>query len=312
MAAFSATSTTSDVLQGMDLHGKRVVVTGATSGIGWETARSLAAVGAAVTITARSQDKADAALATLRAAVPNAEFDAVLLELVDLDQVRAAADTLLATHACIDVLINNAGIMACPLEHTAQGCELQFGTNHIGHFLWTCLLAPALKQSSAPRVVNLSSAGHKYAPVDFDDPHFEKRPYDKWESYGQAKTANMLFSVGLSKRGIPSNAVHPGAIMTNLGRHMTKDDYARFGTQAQESGLEFKSVEQGAATSVWAATSPVLAGRGGLYLEDCHIGKPASGDAPSMGYRDYGLDESAAEQLWQLSEQIVGEAFTLA
>lgn len=296
----------------MDLRGQRVVVTGASSGIGLESARSLAAVGAAVTITARSQAKADETLATLRAAVPNGDFDAVLLELVDLEQVRQAAATLLATHPRIDVLINNAGIMACPLERTAEGCELQFGTNHIGHFLWTCLLAPALKQSAAPRVVNLSSAGHKYAPVDFDDPQFERRPYDKWIAYGQAKTANMLFSVGLSKRGIPANAVHPGAIMTNLGRHMTQDDFAKFGTQAHESGFEFKSVEQGAATSVWAATSPQLAGKAGLYLEDCQIGKPATDEAPSMGYFAYGLDESAAEQLWRLSEQIVGESFTLA
>ena len=310
--AFSATSTTSDVLAGIDLKGQRAVVTGATSGIGLEAARSLAQAGAAVTITARSQAKADEALASLRAAVPGAEFDSVLLELSDLKQVREAAAELLSEHDRIDMLINNAGIMACPLERTAQGCELQFGTNHIGHFLWTCLLVPALRNAPAARVVNLSSAGHKYSAVDFDDPHFERRPYDKWLSYGQAKTANMLFSVGLSRRGIVSNAVHPGAIMTNLGRHMTKDDYAQFGSQAQESRFVFKSVEQGAATSVWAATSPALAGKGGLYLEDCQVGKPALDETPTFGYMAYGLDAVAAEQLWQLSESIVGESFTLA
>jgi NAD(P)-dependent dehydrogenase (short-subunit alcohol dehydrogenase family) len=309
---FSATSTTSDVLTGIDLKGQRVVVTGATSGIGLEAARSLAQAGAAVTITARSQAKADEALAGLRAAVSGAEFDSVLLELSDLNQVRGAAAELLSTHDRIDILINNAGIMACPLERTAQGCELQFGTNHIGHFLWTCLLVSALKKAPAARVVNLSSAGHKYSEVNFDDPHFEQRPYDKWVSYGQAKTANMLFSVGLAKRGIVSNAVHPGAIVTNLGRHMTKDDYAQFSSQASESRFVYKSVEQGAATSVWAATSPALVGKGGLYLEDCQVGRPAVDEAPTFGYMDYGLDEVAAEQLWQLSENIVGESFTLA
>ncbi len=308
---FSAASTTHDVLAGIDLKGMRAVVTGATSGIGMEAARSLAQAGAGVTITARSRAKADEALASLRARVPGAEFDSVLLELSELKQVREAAAELLSLHGRIDMLINNAGIMACPLERTAEGCELQFGTNHIGHFLWTCLLVPALKKAPAARVVNLSSAGHKYSAVDFDDPHFDRRPYDKWVSYGQAKTANMLFSVGLNKRGIASNAVHPGAIMTNLGRHMTQDDYAQFGTKDHEKGFEFKSVEQGAATSVWAATSPTLAGKGGLYLEDCQIGKPAEDETPTMGYFAYGLDEAAAEQLWALSEKIVGETFTL-
>lgn len=312
MKEFSAASTTSDVLDGIDLSGKRALVTGATSGIGMETARSLASVGASVTITARSQDKADTALASLREQVSGADFDAAVLELEDLDQVREAAREYLSRHAHIDILVNNAGIMACPLSRTAQGCELQFGTNHIGHFLWTCLLAPALKNAASPRVVNLSSGGHKYGDVDFDDPHFEQRPYDKWVAYGQAKTANMLFSVALSARGIPSNAVHPGAIMTNLGRHMTQDDMAQFGSQAHETGIEFKTVEQGAATSVWAATSPALEGKAGLYLEDCQIGKPAAEVPPSMGYFDYGLDKASAEKLWQLSEQIVGESFTLA
>ena len=311
MSGFSATSTTDDVLEGLDLSGRRIVVTGASSGLGLETARSLAAVGASIIITARGQAKAEAALTQLRAEVPGAAFDAVVLELTDLKQVRAAAAELLSKWDRIDVLINNAGIMACPLERTAEGCELQFGANHIGHFLWTCLLVPALKKSSAPRVVNLSSAGHKYSPVHFDDPHFQHRDYDKWQAYGQAKTANMLFSVGLSRRGIPANAVHPGAIVTNLGRHMTKVDMEQFGSRAHESGYEFKSVPQGAATSVWAATAPELEGRGGLYLEDCQVGQPATEDKPAAGYFPYALDEAAAEQLWALSEQIVGERFNL-
>ncbi|WP_372799416.1 SDR family NAD(P)-dependent oxidoreductase [Litorivivens sp.] len=312
MAKFNATSTTAEVLQGKNLKGQTVVVTGATSGIGFEAARSLAAAGADVIITGRSKAKYTTALEALQTAVPGARFDAVELELSDLAQVRTAAAHLQTKAPRIDRLINNAGIMACPLSRTAEGCELQFGTNHIGHFLWTCLLVPALRQSTAPRVVNLSSAGHKYAPVNFDDPHFEAHAYDKWQAYGQAKTANMLFSVGLTARGILANAVHPGAIMTNLGRHMTQEDMAQFGSQAHESGFEFKTVEQGAATSVWAATAPELEGRGGLYLEDCGIGEPASEASPTTGYFSYGLDGDAAERLWALSEEIVGEQFTLA
>lgn len=311
MSAFSASSTTTEVLDGINLAGKRAVITGATSGLGLETARSLATAGAAVTLTARSEAKAEEALAQLREAVPAAQFDYVLLELADLKQVRSAAATLLERHPQIDMLINNAGIMACPLERTAEGCELQFGTNHIGHFLWTCLLAPAL-QAPGTRVVNLSSAGHKAGAVDFDDPHYERRDYEKWGAYGQAKTANILFSVGLNKRGIHANAVHPGGILTNLGRHMEQSDYEYLSSAPQMKDMEFKSVEQGAATSVWAATSPALAGKGGLYLEDCQISAPVTEANPGVGYAPYALDATAAEKLWQLSEEIVGERFTLA
>lgn len=311
MSAFSATSTTSDVLEGVRLVGKRAVITGASSGLGFETARSLAAAGAAITITARSKDKAEKALAQLREAVPGADADHVVLELADLKQVRSAAAELLAMHPHIDMLINNAGIMAVPLERTPEGCELQFGANHIGHFLWTCLLASALK-TPGTRVVNLSSAGHKAGDVNFDDPHYEYREYDKWEAYGQAKTANILFSVGLSKRGIHANAVHPGGILTNLGRHMEESDYEYLSSSPQMKDMEFKSVEAGAATSVWAATSPALADKSGLYLEDCQISRPVTDDNPGFGYAPYALDKDAAEKLWQLSEQIVGERFTLA
>lgn len=311
MTAFNGQSTTDDVVQGIDLSGKTALVTGASSGLGFETARSLAKIGARVIITARSEEKAAAARKELLEAVPGADISTLVLELSELDQVRRAAEELLSRESCIDLLINNAGIMACPLERTREGCELQFGANHIGHFLFTCLIAPALKKSAALRVVNLSSAGHKYAPVDFDDPHYNEREYDKWNAYGQAKTANIWFSLGLTKRGITSNAVHPGAIMTNLGRHMTEDDMKAFGSQAHESGFEFKSVEQGAATSVWAATCAELEGRGGLYLEDCQIGEPVTESKPAAGYADYALDEVAAERLWALSEEIVGQRFTL-
>ncbi|MBB3047570.1 NAD(P)-dependent dehydrogenase (short-subunit alcohol dehydrogenase family) [Litorivivens lipolytica] len=312
MTAFNGKTTAEEVAQGKNLRGKVALVTGASSGLGFETARVLASIGARVIITARSEEKAAEACEALQEAVPGAEFATLVLELSELDQVRSAAAELLAREAQIDLLINNAGIMACPLGRTREGCELQFGTNHIGHFLFTCLIAPALKKSPSPRVVNLSSAGHKYAPVDFDDPHYNHRDYDKWNAYGQAKTANIWFSLGLTRRGIASNAVHPGAIMTNLGRHMTEADFESFGSQAHESGFEFKSVEQGAATSVWAATAPELEGKGGLYLEDCQIGEPVNESTPASGYADYALDEQAAERLWSLSEEIVGERFTLA
>ena len=311
MTAFNGQSTTDEVVHGVDLSGKTALITGASSGLGFETARSLARVGARVIITARSEEKVATSRDDLLEAVPGADISTLVLELSELDQVRSAAAELLAGESRIDLLINNAGIMACPLERTREGCELQFGTNHIGHFLFTCLIAPALKAAPAPRVINLSSAGHKYAAVDFDDPHYNEREYDKWNAYGQAKTANIWFSLGLTKRGIPSNAVHPGAIMTNLGRHMTEDDMKAFGSQAHESGFEFKSVERGAATSVWAATSAELEGRGGLYLEDCQIGEPVTESNPTAGYTDYALDEAAAERLWILSEDIVGERFTL-
>ncbi len=312
-SGFSAQSTAAEVAANINLSGKVAVVTGGASGLGEETARVLAARGAEVVIAARDLAKADAAIARIRESLPAAHVGAVQLELADLRSVRSAAATLLECYPKIHLLINNAGIMACPLARTAEGCELQFGTNHIGHFLLTCLLVPALRAAAPARVVNLSSAGHKYAPVDFDDPHFQHRDYDKWIAYGQSKTANALFSVALNRRlaafGITANAVHPGAIVTNLGRHMTEQDYAEFGENSANAGLVFKEVAQGAATSVWAATAPELAGRGGLYLEDCHIGEPATENTLTAGYLPYALDERAAEKLWVLSEAIVGQQF---
>ena len=209
--------------------------------------------------------------------------------------------------------------MACPLTRTAEGWEMQFATNHLGHFLLTNLLAPALKAGAPGRIVNLSSAGHRFSDVHFDDIHFNSRDYEKWSSYGQSKTANVLFSVELTRRlapyGITANAVHPGGIQTELGRHLTQADIdallARVSTPGSSGGIKFKTIPAGAATSVWAATSPELDGRGGLYLEDCHIGELKTDPTASSGYFAYATDPASATRLWAVSEETLGEKFDL-
>ena len=314
MTAFGPDSTTDEVIQGIDLSGKRAVITGASSGLGVETARALASAGASVVLVARDKTKLDAALATLQAAVPEGRLDTALLDLADLDSVRAGASQLLEKCPQINLLINNAGVMACPLMRTAQGFEMQFGTNHVGHFLLTCLLAPALVAGAPARVVNLSSAGHKFGALDLDDPNYHVREYEKWSAYGQSKTANALFSVGLDQRlqdkGVRAFAVHPGMIMTELSRHMEQSDMEAILRGRDISEIGFKTVEQGSATSVWAATSAELASKGGLYLEDCQIAEAATADS-EKGVEAYALDASAANQLWQMSEALVGETFDL-
>ena len=314
MTAFGSESTTDQVIQGIDLSGKLAVVTGASSGLGVETARTLASAGAAVMLVARDAGKLDTAVAALRAGVPDARIDTVLLDLADLDSVRAGASDILAKCPQINLLINNAGVMACPLMRTAQGFEMQFGTNHVGHFLLTCLLAPALVAGAPARVVNLSSAGHKFGELNLDDPNYHDREYEKWSAYGQSKTANALFSVGLDQRlqnkGVRAFAVHPGMIMTELSRHMEQSDMEAILRGRDIAEIGFKTVEQGSATSVWAATSPELEGEGGLYLEDCQIAEAASGDS-DKGVEAYALDTNTADRLWQMSESMVGETFDL-
>ena len=313
MTGFDATSTTDDVMAGISLAGKLAVVTGASSGLGVETCRVLAAAGAAVLMLARDSDKLAAVALELQQDNPAAILHTASVDLADLDSVRATAAAILAEHAQIHLLINNAGVMACPLARTAQGYEMQFGTNHLGHFLFTCLLVPALVAGAPGRVVTLSSAGHKIADVNLDDSAYIVREYDKWQAYGESKTANALFAVGLDARlagkGVRSFAVHPGAIVTELGRHMDEADY-QFLMSRQPAGQEMtlKSVEQGAATSVWAATSPELAGRGGVYLEDCQVAGPATADS-SAGVESYAVDAAAAERLWAVSEVLVGQSF---
>jgi NAD(P)-dependent dehydrogenase (short-subunit alcohol dehydrogenase family) len=312
MSEFSAQSTTDEVMAGVDLTGKVAVVTGASAGLGVETARVLAEAGATVVMVGRDAGKVAAAEAGIRAAQPDAALETVVMDLASLASVREAAAEVLERFPRIDLLIDNAGVMACPLARTEDGFELQFGTNHLGHFLFTALLAPALIAAAPARVVVLSSAAHKRSGVDFDDPNFLRRDYDKWQAYGQAKTANALFAVALDKRlapfGVRAFAVHPGGIMTELGRHLDEADIAEISERFSQGATAFKSIPQGAATSVWAATSAQLEGRGGLYLEDCGIAAPAQPDS-MIGVEPWAIDPVAAERLWTLSEELVGQAF---
>jgi NAD(P)-dependent dehydrogenase (short-subunit alcohol dehydrogenase family) len=316
MTRFGADSTTAEVLDGIDLRGKVALVTGASGGLGAETARALAATGAAVVLTARDMPKGEAVAQAIRAATGNANVEVEELELASLASVRACARRVLARHDALHILVNNAGVMACPFATTAEGCELQFGSNHLGHFLLTCLLVPALRHGAPSRVVCLTSGGHRASPVVFEDIHFAQRPYDKWQSYGQAKTANVLFAVELDRRlgaaGVHAYAVHPGGIFTELSRHLVQEDFELL--QKQMAGVQIlsKSVEAGAATSVYAATAPELEGRGGIYLEDCHVAEIKDDPRDADGVRSYALDPALARRLWSVSEELVGERFDLA
>jgi NAD(P)-dependent dehydrogenase (short-subunit alcohol dehydrogenase family) len=310
---FGVETTASEVAEGIDLRGKLALVTGGSSGLGQETARVLAERGAHVILTARDLPKGEAVAAAIRSSTGNQEVEVEQIELGSLKNIRAFADRFLSRHSALHILVNNAGVMACPFTKTADGFELQFGSNHIGHFLMTCLLAPALSKNAPSRVVSVSSRGHRLSPVIFDDIEFERRPYDKWQAYGQSKTANVLFAVALERRlgthGVHTNALHPGGIHTELGRHLTEEDLAFL--QKRTAGMRYKSVEEGAATQVFAATAPELEGRGGLYLEDCHVA--AVNDAPDAlsGVMSYALDPQSAERLWEVSEKLVGQHFSL-
>lgn len=310
---FGPDSTTSDVLAGIDLSGKVAVVTGGSGGLGEETARALAEKGARVILTARDRAKGEAAAQGIRSSTGNDEIQMEELDLASLASIRVFARRLLAKHRQLHILVNNAGVMACPYARTAEGYELQFGTNHVGHFLLTCLLAPALRAGAPSRVVSLSSRGHHTSPVVFEDLHFERRAYDKWLAYGQSKTANVLFAVELDCRlgssGVHANAVHPGVIATELARHLVPEDIEVLRKRMPSGELHFKSIPAGAATSVYAATAPELEGRGGLYLEDCHIAAVNDADNARNGVKSYAIDPVRARQLWSVSEDLVGERF---
>ena len=301
-------TTTDEVLAGIDLEGTVALVTGASTGLGLETARALAAAGAAVTLAVRTESRGAAAMATIRETLPDASLECGLLDLTSLARVREFADWFTARHDRLDILVNNAGVMATPFERTSDGFELQFGTNHLGHFLLTNLLTPLLVAAAPSRVVNLSSGGHRSSDIIWDDPNYERRDYDKFEAYGQSKTANILFTVELDRRlrdrGVRSYAVHPGMIATELGRHMTRDDYRALSARAKSGPSggfpQRKSVESGAATSVWAATSPDLGSQGGVYCEDCAV---------SEQHAAWALDADSARRLWALSEKLVGQSF---
>lgn len=315
MSNFGAQSTADDVLEGKDLSGKTVFVTGGNSGLGQETARAMAAKGAHVVIAGRDQAKLDEAKAAIESEVAGANVETIVGDLGSLDSIRACGKEANERFDKIDILINNAGVMACPYAETTDGFEMQFGTNHLGHFALTKQLMPLVEKGQDKRIVNLSSRGHHFAPVNLEDPNFDNREYDKWASYGQAKTANVLFSVGLEKRfgdkGIHAYAVHPGGIQTNLGRHLTEEDIAALMARVTTNDEEFawKTIPQGAATTCWAATAPELEGKGGLYCEDCHV---AENDDQSSdgGVRSYAIDPATADRLWALSEEMTGESFS--
>jgi len=324
MGRFDETTTTDEVLEGIDLRGKRIVITGSSSGLGEESARALSSRGASITMAARNAEKNAAAAERIRARVPGADLELRELDLADLASVRAFAKQLLADHLRIDVLMNNAGVMVCPYGTTADGFEMQLGTNHIGHFLLTNLLAPALLAADSARVVVLSSGAHGICGVDYDDPMFERRDYHPWDAYGQSKTANALFALELDRRlagrSVNAYAVHPGMIMTELARHMTAEVMAQMTERVREdsdaggsddgptTGLTFKPLEAGAATQVWAATAPELAEHGGQYLADCQLGIEG-GDVRGRGVLAHARDPESARRLWTASEGWVGERF---
>lgn len=322
--SFGATSTTEDVLTGVNLRGKRILVTGVSAGLGVETARALAAHGAAVVGAARDLNKADAATAQVRhdAAAGGGAFELLQLDLSNLTSVRAAADRLNQSGQRFDAIIANAGIMGTPYGRTVDGFEQQFGTNHLGHFVFINRIAGLLNDGG--RLVNLSSAGHRYANVNLDDPNFEHTPYDPMLAYGRSKTANILFAVAFdrrhSPRGIRAAAVHPGVIQTDLGKHLDPSRITNLIEQinqqlaAEGKGpFQWKSIPQGAATSVWAAVVASGDEVGGRYCENCHVGQVVPEELAisgvSEGVRAYALDPATAEALWKTSEEMAGETF---
>jgi NAD(P)-dependent dehydrogenase (short-subunit alcohol dehydrogenase family) len=323
--ALGATSTTEDVLSGTDLSGKRILVTGVSAGLGVETARSLAAHGANVVGTARDLAKAEAATAQVRkdAAANGGSFELIELDLASLASVRDCADQLRRKSEPFDVIIANAGVMATPFSYTTDHFEMQFGTNHLGHFVLVNRIAPLIRTGG--RLVNLSSSGHRYSNVDLQDPNFERTPYEPFVAYGRSKTANILFSVAFDerhrKRGVRAAAVHPGGIKTELGRHVDPsrvqgiiDQMNKQLAAEGKAPFQWKTIPQGAATSVWAGVVASADEIGGRYCENCHIGNVVPDDvtisAISEGVRGYALDPKNAEALWKKSEELVGESFS--
>ena len=304
-SGYDAQSTADDVLAGIDLSGKLAVVTGGYSGLGLETTRALTKAGARVVVPARRPDAAREALA----GIDGVEVDT--LDLGDLESVRAFAERFLASGRSIDLMIDNAGIMACPETRVGPGWEAQFATNHLGHFALVNRLWPAIAPGA--RVVSVSSRAHHFSGMRWDDVQWAQG-YDKWEAYGQAKTANVLFAVHLDRlgaeRGVRAFSLHPGGIHTPLQRHIPKEEMIERGWIDEDGTLlnpgSFKTPEQGAATQVWAATSPQLAGMGGVYLEDCDIAEPAVDGDVSGGVKSWATDPEQAARLWELSAELTG------
>jgi len=313
-SAFGPFTPARQVTEGHDLSGMTAIVTGAATGIGIETARALALAGAEVVIAARKPDLAEAAVADINAGAPG-RASWSMLDLSDFASIRAFTERW--GDRPLNILINNAAVMACPLDYTKDGLEMQIGTNHFGHYLMTVPLAAALEAGAkasgkTSRLVSLSSIGHRRSGIRWDDPHFRNGPYDKWESYGQAKTANALFAVGFHKRfkdrGITANAVMPGGIMTPLQRHLPLEEQKAMGWIDDNGKVRdgFKTTEQGASTSVWAAVGSELEGIGGLYLEDCAQAGPWTEAMPWAGVLPHALDPESADRLWALSVETTG------
>ena len=322
--SFGATSTTDEVLSGINLKSKRILVTGVSAGLGVETARSLAAHGAQVVGAARDLNKAKTITEQVRkdAATNGGSFELVELDLANLKSVRACADGLLAKGEPFDVIIANAGVMATPFGHTADGFETQFGTNHLGHFVLVNRIASLIRDGG--RLINLSSSGHRYSNVDLEDPSFEHTPYEPFVAYGRSKTANILFAVAFDKRhrdrGVRAAAVHPGGIQTELARYLDASRMQKIVEQINQQlaaegkpAFKFKTVPQGAATSVWAAVVAPADEIGSRYCENCHVGQIVPDHvtltAISEGVRGYAFDAENAEALWKKSEEMVGESF---
>ena len=321
---WGSTSTTDDVLEGIDLRGKRILVTGVSAGIGVETARALAAHGAHVVGAARDLAKAEASATQVRkdADANGGRFELVALDLANLESVRACADHLIADGQAFDLVIANAGVMATPFGHTVDGFETQFGTNHLGHFVLINRIASLIRTGG--RVVNVSSAGHRRSNVDLEDPNFETTPYDPMVAYGRSKTANILFAVAFDRRhrsrGVRAAAVHPGAIQTELGRYMEPgqlqkliDGINQRLAAAGNGPFQWKTIPQGAATSVWAGVVAPADEIGGQYCANCQVSSIVQDEteiaAAAEGVRSYALDPLNAEALWRKSEELVGESF---
>ena len=328
MSKWNKETTTNEILEGLDLSGKKVLVTGASGGLGEETARALAAAGASVIMAARDNTKNLEAKERILSSNSEAKLELHELNLASLEDVRSSAEEFLSKNESLDLLVNNAGIMCTPFGHTTDGFEQQFGVNHLGHYLLTGLMMPALEKSGASRVVCLSSGAHLICGVNLDDPMFERRDYDGWDSYGQSKSANALFAREFDRRyaekGIHAFSVHPGMIFTELGRHMTEEDMASLmerrkaqisadeDSNSSDNMMSPKTVEAGAATTVWACVEKSLESQGGHYLADCQLGVPLASEDSSPGscsMASHILDDKAAGELWELSEQLTGGVF---
>lgn len=313
-SGFGAKTPAADVVKGMDLSGKNIIVTGGYSGIGIEEVRALAGVGAKVTVPARRPDAAKEALGEL-----SGDIEIATMDLADVGSVRTFADDYVATGRSLDILINNAGIMACPLDRVGPGWERQFGVNHLGHMALAIDLLPALQKADTSRLVALSSTAHIRGDVNWDDPNYRTSEYNKWDAYAQAKSANALFALGADRRwdryGVTAFGVHPGGIFTPLQRHLTVEEMAALGWMNPDGTIPdmikamFKTPEQGASTATWAATSPKLEGRGGEYCEDCDIAQLAGPDSQRWEHaREWICDEEKADRLWAMSEEMLAAA----